>query len=112
MAKKGWLNIRNIPYVEHKVAGFYNKEISAFLRKNKLCSTCSGSGQYLKPGDYEYQIESSIRYGNIPALVEIKKIADEDDGISLSDLVREILERQICDKKVCPECNGSKFISR
>ena len=104
MAKAGWMSIRNLPAISHS-SSYYDYLIS-FFAKNSICPKCRGKG--FRMMDAEVVDIGSIKLAGIKA---IKKLRDLPN-INISDVIRDILEREIMDKEPCSLCNGNRFVTR
>lgn len=106
MAKQGWLTIRKVPEVNTGETGAHFKVLQRFFKEHKTCPACGGQGYKIRaPGN---QIETTtIKYMGIS---ELEKIHAR--GLPITDVIREILERQLWKRRRCKICKGSRFMKR
>lgn len=106
MGKQGWLTIRKVPELDSAESGEYHRILRNFFKKYRNCPSCKGLGYKIKnPG--EVVAETTIKFLGIP---EIEKLSMQ--GISITDVIREILERQVWNRRRCKVCKGSRFVLR
>lgn len=106
MGKQGWLTIRKVPQLDTVESGAYHRILRNFFKTHRNCPSCKGLGYKIKnPG--ESVQETTIKYLGIP---DIEKLSLQ--GISITDVIREILERQVWNRRRCKVCKGSRFVLR
>lgn len=108
MGKKGWLTIRNVPVNHKKSTGNpYHNFLVDFFKQNRVCPSCRGLGfKYpTKADNQEILDETTVKYSGIKDLENLHPEA------RLTDLVRDILEMELMNKRYCKTCNGRKFVS-
>jgi DnaJ-class molecular chaperone len=104
MAKAGWMSIRNLPAISHSSS--YHDYLLSFFAKNSICPKCRGKG--FKMADSEVIDTGSIKLAGIKAIKKLREIPN----INISDVIRDILEREILDKEPCTLCKGNRFVTR
>ena len=105
MGKAGWLTMRNLPVIESDGVG-YHDFLNAFFRKRTLCPKCQGKGFRMDVTDYEDT--TTVRFQGIKELERLKEL----EGIKISEVLRDILEQTMLNKKPCKLCGGSRFVAR
>ncbi len=106
MAKEGWLSIRNVPDLTGNLGNAYFQELKEFFKENCLCPKCKGRG--FKIDDEVSMIDyTTVRYGSIHELEVLKKM-----DVPMADVIRDILQRRVMDKKHCSLCHGSRFVDK
>ena len=98
------MSIRNLPAISH--SSNYHDYLLSFFAKNSICPKCKGMGY--RAEDSEIVDIAAIKLAEIKS---IKKLRDLPN-INISDIIRDILEREILDKTPCSLCNGSRFVTR
>lgn len=106
MGKLGWLTIRNVPEINSDERGQYHKLLQEFFSDHKNCPACKGLGYTLKKKGKQVE-ETTVRYHGI---AELEKLNQQ--GISLTEVIREILERKVWNRRRCKVCKGSRFVLR
>jgi len=107
VAKEGWLTIRNVPDLADRPGNAYFQELKLFFEDNTLCPKCKGKGSRCKK-DMDSVETTTVRFGSIAELEQLKGMKD----ISMADIIRDILERQVMQKVSCSLCKGSRFVDR
>jgi len=110
MGKQGWLTIRNVPDVPLASDGGvsmnpYHQQLVKFMKEHRLCPKCKGAGHRIKVHGKQRD-ETVVRFEGI---VELEKI-NEMENVSLTDVIRDILERRCLGKRPCTLCHGSRFV--
>lgn len=108
MAKQGWLTIRNVPDVPSQSGeNGYFQQLVKFFNANCLCPRCKGKGAKQKL-DGPIKAETTVRFAGIEALEQLNEMED----VSITDVIREILQRRCFKKRPCTLCLGSRFVSK
>lgn len=107
MAKSGYLTIRNVPEPKKNTPGTYFKLLTAFFKVHRLCPKCKGKG-HLGNGSSKTLDMTVIRFQGIESLEKLNAV----DGITMADVIKEVLEAQISGRKPCKCCHGFRFITR
>lgn len=108
MGKQGWLTIRNVPDIPSQPGenGHFN-QLTKFFESHCLCPRCKGKGSKQKK-DGPLKPETTIRFGGIEELEKLNGM----DGVSMTDIIRDILERRCFTKRPCIMCHGSRFVKK
>lgn len=106
MGKLGWLTIRNVPELNTDERGQYHALLKDFFKDHKNCPSCGGRGYTLKKKGKQVE-ETTVRYQGV---AELEKLNQQ--GISLTEVIREILERKVWNRRRCKVCKGSRFVLR
>jgi len=108
MAKEGWLTIRKVPDLTDRPGNAYFQELKLFFEDHTLCPKCKGRGSRCKKKKKIALLETTtVRYGSIPELEELKEM-----DVPMADILRDILETQVMGKQTCKLCQGSRFVER
>jgi len=99
MGRVGYLSIRNIPKISS------NEDLITFFKTHKVCPKCRGLGH--KQINRRISPTSIIRLDNIKELEAFKSL-----DISMTDVIRDILEYQCLNKRSCSLCHGFRFIKK
>jgi len=105
MAKPGWLTIRNIPEIPSDSSYFV--ELKLFFKSHILCPKCRGRGANQKR-TAPIREDATIRFMGIK---ELEKLNGRDD-VSITDVIRDILEHRRFRKRSCGLCRGSRFVEK
>ena len=113
MAKAGWLTMRNVPKVSSKARAISDNEyfgaLLDFFANHTTCPKCKGIGFILDESSQQIVVpEAVVRFRGIEELEELSN----QETVRMSDVIREILERQSWKKRRCSGCKGSRFIRK